>query len=136
RMQARSTACVDALTHDIALVLMPFINRSELLFILLFRPHPSSTLFPYTTLFRSPRLTTWCGNMRSTGSLQTSRRDSASAPTSSTDRKSTRLNSSHVKNSYAVFCLKKTKNDAKSLWYNKVQFIIGYYALLNTLVNP
>src|ERR1035438_9666103 len=64
------------------------------------RRPPRSTLFPYTTLFRS---------RSPPGSSRTPR--SRSAPTASRclDRKSTRLNSSHLGISYAVFCLKKTK---------------------------
>src|SRR2546429_6839908 len=68
------------------------------------RRPPRSTLFPYTTLFRSP-----LKNCRAddTGSRAASLdgRD----PVSNTDRKSTRLNSSHGYISYAVFCLKKKK---------------------------
>src|SRR5439155_6756187 len=68
------------------------------------RPPPRSTLFPYTTLFRSPETLT--SNMSSTAFLMSvlvaSRRTRK-------DRKSTRLNSSHVAISYAVFCLKKKK---------------------------
>src|SRR3989442_5486470 len=73
------------------------------------RRPPRSTLFPYTTLFRSqfsPLMsltTTLDGQLRSVGSTSPTpfpERDGA-------DRKSTRLNSSHVRISYAVFCLKK-----------------------------
>src|SRR5690349_22832522 len=64
------------------------------------RRPPRSTLFPYTTLFRSVGgYATGC-----TPSI-----DPASRRTDSRDRKSTRLNSSHVEISYAVFCLKKKK---------------------------
>src|SRR5699024_12352230 len=91
-----------------------------------FRPRhrspPSSTLFPYTTLFRSPALRTG-SNMCRRGGLY-GRPDRAaltaglvvpavrsgraySPPLREEDRKSTRLNSSHVSISYAVFCLKK-----------------------------
>src|SRR5205814_5270106 len=66
------------------------------------RPPPRSTLFPYTTLFRSQ----WTGDRN--GGF--SRADPARlfAPPI-IDRKSTRLNSSHLGISYAVFCLKKKK---------------------------
>src|ERR1039458_10672419 len=68
-------------------------------FFLMIRRPPRSTLFPYTTLFRSTRApgrcTAPCGRWRF-----------ARTP----DRKSTRLNSSHLGISYAVFCLKKKKN--------------------------
>src|SRR5438874_4940284 len=73
------------------------------------RRPPRSTLFPYTTLFRSPRrasVMAW-----STGSAS---EWPASPPVSlMRDRKSTRLNSSHVEISYAVFCLKKKKTKKK-----------------------
>src|SRR5215475_1214228 len=68
------------------------------------RRPPRSTLFPYTTLFRSARPKT---NIRK-------HRGSMRPPVDGADRKSTRLNSSHVKISYAVFCLKKKKNNTKS----------------------
>src|SRR5437867_10075092 len=73
------------------------------------RPPPRSTLFPYTTLFRSPRQNEACeANL---GRIAEAIRE---APrriqgTSGSDRKSTRLNSSHRTISYAVFCLKKKK---------------------------
>src|SRR6266850_3840077 len=68
-------------------------------FFLMIRRPPRSTLFPYTTLFRStsPSITT----------RVPCRRDPVPAP--EVDRKSTRLNSSHLVISYAVFCLKKKK---------------------------
>src|SRR5437899_4012570 len=86
------------------------------------RPPPRSTLFPYTTLFRSrhrypglPVARFQCG------------------PNGiGTDRKSTRLNSSHLGISYAVFCLKKKKrkdittnikrqaiNESSTIWSNR-----------------
>src|SRR5438874_4209322 len=73
-------------------------------FFLMIRRPPRSTLFPYTTLFRS----------RDAGIRRPLHILSATAPFESPleddrkrDRKSTRLNSSHVEISYAVFCLKK-----------------------------
>src|SRR6266487_6265460 len=69
-------------------------------FFLMIRRPPRSTLFPYTTLFRSwPR----CCEGRSFGQTFPP----------GLDRKSTRLNSSHPSISYAVFCLKKKKNKYK-----------------------
>src|ERR1039457_7502878 len=69
-------------------------------FFLMIRRPPRSTLFPYTTLFRSVS-----NRIRLTGRLH------GKWPRNSSDRKSTRLNSSHLVISYAVFCLKKkTKN--------------------------
>src|SRR5215471_2317532 len=69
-------------------------------FFLMIRRPPRSTLFPYTTLFRS------CPHRRERA-LQ---RGVARPRRHGQDRKSTRLNSSHVEISYAVFCLKKKKN--------------------------
>src|SRR5699024_12658669 len=86
-------------------------------------PPPTSTLFPYTTLFRSllpalpasdspagrhmllspPRSSSGQTPDLSTGAC------AAHPPDQASDRKSTRLNSSHVSISYAVFCLKKKK---------------------------
>src|SRR5436189_3904717 len=85
-------------------------------FFLMIRRPPRSTLFPYTTLFRSPRNR---GGVRE-GDRRRGRRvppphghgvapeDPAGGPERE-DRKSTRLNSSHRCISYAVFCLKKKK---------------------------
>src|SRR5256885_5259366 len=97
------------------------------------RRPPRSTLFPYTTLFRSP----WASEKRLVAKLQglktlphslvavahslVAKRQSpwASATrrvaTPKEDRKSTRLNSSHLVISYAVFCLKKKKLDTSSI---------------------
>src|SRR5690606_42151284 len=101
---------------------------------LMLRRPPSSTLFPYTTLFRSQK-----------GSLGSLHSPSLASPVSpegfapplgsvglfsvspppqarrspayrARDRKSTRLNSSHVKISYAVFCLKKKKTNKAYSW--------------------
>src|SRR2546427_2351740 len=84
------------------------------------RRPPRSTLFPYTTLFRSlTDLGAAFGELRDdaatrvvivTGAPPVF---SAGAPVTITDRKSTRLNSSHSQISYAVFCLKKKKNIAR-----------------------
>src|SRR2546430_9302326 len=70
------------------------------------RRPPRSTLFPYTTLFRSSS----GANSTTARSPVTTipPRESRTAP-SNRDRKSTRLNSSHSQISYAVFCLKKKK---------------------------
>src|SRR5690606_42144885 len=85
------------------------------------RPPPRSPLFPYTTLFRSGRprggprpgaaAQRWCFHLRRGNGAHREPRGTPGppcrAPALSQDRKSTRLNSSHVKTSYAVFCLKK-----------------------------
>src|SRR5207253_5826338 len=74
------------------------------------RPPPRSTLFPYTTLFRSYPCSP-CGCRP-----RVSQRPPARSVTvrAGGDRKSTRLNSSHVAISYAVFCLKKKKIKKKN----------------------
>src|SRR5437868_11025208 len=75
------------------------------------RPPPTSTLFPYTTLFRSshgaePRATPL---ILSDGGAKLALLTKLKPGFDPADRKSTRLNSSHVSISYAVFCLKKKK---------------------------
>src|SRR5690606_41426129 len=106
RLSLRPSCYIDALTS----------------FLFLRRPPPRSTLFPYTTLFRSERLEPAALDVR--GVAPRLERPAAAAdlrlvlrprahrevqPAERADRKSTRLNSSHVKISYAVFCLKKKK---------------------------
>src|SRR3712207_8619069 len=102
-----------------------------LFFFLMIRRPPRSTLFPYTTLFRSEALeryrearvahNTWLpaliGEARVL--LQLGRPDEARPLTewlcAASDRKSTRLNSSHANISYAVFCLKKKETSSNSI---------------------
>src|SRR5258707_5178273 len=89
------------------------------------RPPPRSTLFPYTTLFRSPASPTAAGLSDRRHILQqrhglqrlvaVGRGDAHGQP--QRDRKSTRLNSSHANISYAVFCLKKNK---KKEWLRRL----------------
>src|SRR3712207_8067061 len=94
------------------------------------RRPPRSTLFPYTTLFRTLAcpIGLWCvetspvnvtlrsvhavdaGDVFAVGSAGTILRRRADTWTQMTDRKSTRLNSSHANISYAVFCLKKQQH--------------------------
>src|SRR3989442_8862405 len=94
------------------------------------RRPPRSTLFPYTTLFRSPG--------RGVGRHELRRQDVSDVDPGALhelvrgdiqhgigvdgDRKSTRLNSSHVRISYAVFCLKKKKNTSMNLnvWFKLI----------------
>src|SRR5256885_11684183 len=89
-------------------------------FFLMIRRPPRSTLFPYTTLFRSPGAPARRGAPAARGpwvlrdALEVARapvaRPGARGPRpAARDRKSTRLNSSHLVISYAVFCLKKKK---------------------------
>src|SRR5689334_25209273 len=83
---------------------------SFFVFFLMLRRPPRSTLFPYTTLFRSrlarveQRLVAGAGHRRSLLLLEVG---DAELAEQALDRKSTRLNSSHSSISYAVFCLKK-----------------------------
>src|SRR5438309_9314923 len=92
------------------------------------RRPPRSTLFPYTTLFRScnaaelvleveTRLLSWCGKRDGIGWLYWLQLRGHGFQMSLNlliaDRKSTRLNSSHSSISYAVFCLKKKKKKLK-----------------------
>src|SRR2546427_3341674 len=75
------------------------------------RRPPRSTLFPYTTLFRSFK-----GSLQNLSMSEREYADVSSGSSSQTgriDRKSTRLNSSHSQISYAVFCLKKKKHPIK-----------------------
>src|SRR2546427_3644993 len=77
------------------------------------RRPPRSTLFPYTTLFRSRAFDATAStiSMENAGLLPRGSISKQGIPSSSkVDRKSTRLNSSHSQISYAVFCLKKKKN--------------------------
>src|SRR5258708_39817196 len=80
-------------------------------FFLMIRRPPRSTLFPYTTLFRSA-VARCIVSITSCGALYGGAPDS-NAFLNSSDRKSTRLNSSHQIISYAVFCLKKKKTHGK-----------------------
>src|SRR5439155_20045835 len=100
-----------------------------LFFFLMIRRPPRSTLFPYTTLFRSVRGSGgWTalfreprasrhegrGNPAGRRAAPQARQDNRPGPHSEPrDRKSTRLNSSHVAISYAVFCLKKKNTSEK-----------------------
>src|SRR5439155_25533193 len=100
-----------------------YVLLSLLYFFLMIRRPPRSTLFPYTTLFRSTvavagRVRAVMENLKqqlpASVDLQLRSDRSVSIRASlhdvQLDRKSTRLNSSHVAISYAVFCLKKKKN--------------------------
>src|SRR4051794_41714376 len=77
-------------------------------FFLILRPPPRSTLFPYTTLFRSGG-----SGGYARGQMESLRKGTATFALmmDDEDRKSTRLNSSHPSISYAVFCLKKKKHN-------------------------
>src|SRR5215208_2867681 len=79
------------------------------------RRTPRSTLFPYTTLFRSRPGDRLPADRRRDGPVVRGRGARRRAHLGR-DRKSTRLNSSHVANSYAVFCLKKKKSSISNLY--------------------
>src|SRR3712207_7825672 len=104
-------------------------------FFLMIRRPPRSTLFPYTTLFRSAR----ARDVRAVRGhplrgidrasriglgppsvLQEQRRRHAEPRQRDRDRKSTRLNSSHANISYAVFCLKKKKKKHEIIRHRKL----------------
>src|SRR2546430_13206067 len=99
------------------------------------RRPPRSTLFPYTTLFRSPSVANReRANLRGRPARTPAPtilgiRGSAgrSSNSQNRDRKSTRLNSSHSQISYAVFCLKKKKERANfsALKFHNAQFNHG-----------
>src|SRR5690349_24253691 len=94
-------------------------------FFLMIRRPPRSTLFPYTTLFRS----TAAGEL----GVEVPDREDVNAVldlakvvahgVARPDRKSTRLNSSHVEISYAVFCLKKKKKKKKKITLKHIQYL-------------
>src|SRR5258707_4275897 len=84
----------------------------SLFFFLMIRRPPRSTLFPYTTLFRSaakPMNKRPCWPSAAAGLRSALSRNEPNTLPTARDRKSTRLNSSHANISYAVFCLKKKK---------------------------
>src|SRR2546426_2019565 len=84
------------------------------------RRPPRSTLFPYTTLFRSVivahRPAPWTPTAERRGCAIS---PSLGVITQTGDRKSTRLNSSRLVISYAVFCLKKKKRSAQDRWVDR-----------------
>src|SRR6478752_9885530 len=90
-----------------------YIPRLFFFFLMIRRP-PRSTLFPYTTLFRSPRPRARCPAAIRGGDGGPGRIPHRGRVRDRGDRKSTRLNSSHGYISYAVFCLKKKKTRRRS----------------------
>src|SRR2546427_5889887 len=92
------------------------------------RRPPRSTLFPYTTLFRSVSLADVEDQETLTAAIRAAVNEAMESavgfkPTliALTDRKSTRLNSSHSQISYAVFCLKKKKNNRSLQFIDLIQ---------------
>src|SRR5438045_6194510 len=92
-------------------MLLLLVTRCDLsfFFFLMLRPPPRSTLFPYTTLFRSGLV---APHQRGDEEHE---EDHEAHLGDQGDRKSTRLNSSHLGISYAVFCLKKKKHNTKDV---------------------
>src|SRR5690349_23132785 len=86
-------------------MIIPMLFFTIFVFFFMLRLPPRSTLFPYTTLFRS-RPPPHHSSARPSAGCRPARRCRRRGRR---DRKSTRLNSSHVEISYAVFCLKKKK---------------------------
>src|SRR5947208_8043301 len=88
------------------------------------RRPPRSTLFPYTTLFRShPLKSVWTLFYRPpTNKYSDYEKSTIKLASISTDRKSTRLNSSHQIISYAVFCLKKKKNKKNTTYLSSTKY--------------
>src|SRR2546430_12755092 len=97
------------------------------------RRPPRSTLFPYTTLFRSR----WqghppAGRLRAAGQERVrDHRQRRRLRSRLGDRKSTRLNSSHSQISYAVFCLKKKKKNTTNI-YHKEKIVYSHTAISRT----
>src|SRR3712207_8979655 len=112
-----------------------FLLSTLFFFFLMIRRPPRSTLFPYTTLFRSAGGQPWQAVLQvrhepHLGMTGQELVDKAGAGTAVTDqeskgghqdRKSTRLNSSHANISYAVFCLKKKKKTSNQRTDNNTQ---------------
>src|SRR5258707_15414824 len=102
---------------------LSFLKSHVIFFFLMIRRPPRSTLFPYTTLFRSGDL----GAPSEPGGVEGVLEEECDVEfavaeiggeffaTANSDRKSTRLNSSHANISYAVFCLKKKKSSTQLL---------------------
>src|SRR5438552_6824323 len=111
-------------------------SHSSTCFSMLTPPPPAFTLFPYTTLFRSggyvalwtvlPAALFLCVWSATSPALVTDKTQRNKA-----DRKSTRLNSSHQINSYAVFCLKKKTKDAESPVKHTAGHIVQFHILLD-----
>src|SRR2546430_10476693 len=100
------------------------------------RRPPRSTLFPYTTLFRSAVGTVLQADGRAAGPLDPVLRPEHVHPAvlDRRDRKSTRLNSSHSQISYAVFCLKKKKRRTESSIAMSLDIRKLCYALVRRVV--
>src|SRR5256885_5191174 len=103
-------------------MLSQFNRPASSLFVFFFNDTATTEIytFPYTTLFRSLPIS-WAG-------CRTPASPTATGTAGTTDRKSTRLNSSHLVISYAVFCLKKKKNPRSPAPVDFVTAVIAYDA--------
>src|SRR5262245_65197989 len=105
-----SVCCLSILSYSV--FSRTFLSLLPYFFFLMIRRPPRSTLFPYTTLFRSPRSRPPRQRRRHHRARSAARQERARWWR---DRKSTRLNSSHLGISYAVFCLKKKKKKKQNI---------------------
>src|SRR5436190_18044047 len=106
----------------VVMILLSLAFLITFVFFLMLRPPPRSTLFPYTTLFRSSTSTTAFSTIGANQSPQVDVLwEARGEVTLGQDRKSTRLNSSHTVISYAVFCLKKKKKQKQQQGRKKVR---------------
>src|SRR5690349_22143633 len=112
-----------------------YVNVFFVFFVLMIRRPPRSTLFPYTTLFRSlgdphfgvRHLTELARGVEREHAREIGLVGDGHQVEHQRDRKSTRLNSSHVEISYAVFCLKKKKKKIIMVFRNTItNFVINY----------
>src|SRR5256885_9680584 len=106
-----------------------------LFFFLMIRRPPRSTLFPYTTLFRSVACRPLRVRFVTPEQLARNRRGIRREhwqQVHAIDRKSTRLNSSHLVISYAVFCLKKKKNTKSGIYREINEVSVDYNTTLKT----
>src|SRR5438876_8177822 len=106
------------------MVISVYVSVVFIFFFFLIRPPPRSTLFPYTTLFRSnfPVAFEYVGQTLGSKDVEVRARVTGIIEKrlyQEGDRKSTRLNSSHPSISYAVFCLKKKKRNNNDIWLYK-----------------
>src|SRR5436305_4311535 len=115
--------CVFCALLDVIFVVI-YVIYFLIFFFLMSRRPPRSTLFPYTTLFRSQLVVR--GDEPLHHRLEDGRllgeplQHAPPHEIPQRDRKSTRLNSSHVRISYAVFCLKKKKNSHSNSSHHKI----------------
>src|SRR5947199_2068564 len=103
-------------------------NTPLFFFFLMIRRPPRSTLFPYTTLFRS-QMNKIHRPHRESGYI-------AKVDLPGLDRKSTRLNSSHLGISYAVFCLKKKKSKTEQIGSGAVKPCARALRGYSTVLDP